>query len=112
MGDKLEMPGLRDIPSPDITHIPVGIKFFGMKATHQDKPLKIDSPSSYLAISELMSRLVNGELFNQSQIDFQALIQNLPQTLEVSENNGITVMEYQNKPYILLKGESAWVPYP
>lgn len=111
-GDKLQMSGLRDIPSPDITHIPVGIKFFGMKAPHQDKPLKIDAPSSYLAVSDLISRVVNGEIFTQDRVDFLSLTQGLPETTAVSENMGVTVMDYQHKYYILLKGESSWIPYP
>jgi len=29
-GDRMQMSGLRDIPSPSITHVPVGIKFVGI----------------------------------------------------------------------------------
>lgn len=42
-GDRMQVSGLRDIPSPSITNVPAGIKFFGMKAPHQGAPLK--SPS-------------------------------------------------------------------
>lgn len=41
VGDKMQMSGLRDIPSPNITHTPVGIKLIGMKALHQGSPLQI-----------------------------------------------------------------------
>lgn len=34
-GDRMQVSGLRDIPSPSITDVPVGVKFFGMKAPHQ-----------------------------------------------------------------------------
>lgn len=56
--------------------------------------------------------MVNGQLFNESQPDINKLIQNLPQTDAVSENKGVTVINYQGKYYILLKGETNWVPYP
>ncbi len=49
-GDRMQVSGLRDIPSPSITDVPVGVKFFGMKAPHQGAPIVIDQPSSFLAI--------------------------------------------------------------
>ncbi|MCW8398254.1 cellulose biosynthesis protein BcsG [Legionella sp. PATHC038] len=110
VGDKLQMPGLRDIPSPSITHIPVGIKFIGLKT--KPAPIQINEPSSYLAVSELMARLVDGKLFNQDNVNLETITKNLPQTAFVSSNEGVTVMKYQGKFYILLKGDSDWVPYP
>lgn len=111
VGDKMQMSGLRDIPSPNITHTPVGIKLIGMKAPHQGSPLQIKTLSSYLALSELVSRLVDGKVFSESSVDWQALTQGLPQTPVISENDNAIVMQYQGKPYIRLNGGD-WVPYP
>lgn len=111
VGDKMQMSGLRDIPSPSIVHTPVGIKFIGMKAPHQGASLQIKTPSSYLAISELVSRLVDGKLFTAANVDWQTLTQDLPQTVIVSENENAILMQYQGKPYIRLNGGD-WVPYP
>lgn len=110
-GDKMQISGLRDIPSPSITHAPVGIKLVGMQAPHQGSPLEINTPSSFLALSELVARLVDGKVFTAPSVDWQALIQGLPQTEAVSENDNAIVMEYQGKPYIRLNGGD-WVPYP
>ncbi|MGP2929302.1 cellulose biosynthesis protein BcsG, partial [Serratia bockelmannii] len=104
VGDKMQMSGLRDIPSPNITHTPVGIKLVGMKAPHQGSPLQIKTPSSYLALSELVSRLVDGKVFSESSVDWQTLTQALPQTPVISENDNAIVMQYQGKPYIRLNG--------
>ncbi len=111
VGDKMQMAGLRDIPSPDITHVPMGIKFIGIKAPHQQPSLRITTPTSYLALSELVSRLVDGKMFNAAQIDWTALTHDLPQTAMVSENDAAVVADYQGKPYIQLDG-GGWVPYP
>ncbi|MGJ5871023.1 hypothetical protein BMF90_12550 [Serratia sp. OLHL2] len=111
VGDKMQMSGLRDIPSLNITHTPVGIKLIGIKAPHQGSPLQIKTPSSYLALSELVSRLVDGKVFSESSVDWQALTQGLPQTPVISENDNAIVMQYQGKPYIRLNGGD-WVPYP
>ncbi len=110
-GDKMQVSGLRDIPSPSITHVPAAVKFFGMKAPHQGAAVDINQPSSYLAISELVARAVDGKIFTEDTVDWSAFTGNLPQTAPVSENSNTVVMEYQGKPYVRLNGGS-WVPYP
>lgn len=110
-GDKMQMSGLRDIPSPSITHVPVGIKFVGMKAPHQGQALDVATPTSLQAISELVSRVVDGQVFNAANVNMSVLTENLPQTPVVSENDNAVVMMYQGKPWIRLNGGD-WVAYP
>ena len=110
-GDKMQVSGLRDIPSPSITHVPVGIKFVGMKAPHQGGMIEIDQPSSFLAISELVARTVDGKTFVADSVDWDALTSNLPQSAPVSENANAVVVQYQGKPWVRLGGGD-WVPYP
>ncbi|MGP2513979.1 cellulose biosynthesis protein BcsG [Yersinia sp. 2545 StPb PI] len=111
VGDKMQMSGLRDIPSPSITHIPVGITLMGIKAPQPASPVIINTPSSYLALSELVSRMVDGKVFTAPTINWQTLTQGLPQTAVISENDNAIVIQYQGKPYIRLNGGD-WVPYP
>ncbi|GJA85450.1 cellulose biosynthesis protein BcsG [Aeromonas caviae] len=109
-GDKMQMAGLRDIPSPSITQVPVGIALLGTKAPHE-ATRNVDTPSSFLAVSELVSRLVGKDVFGSETIDWDALLGDLPQTPPVSENQGSVVIEYQGKYHIKL-GQGDWVPYP
>lgn len=110
-GDKMQVSGLRDIPSPSITNVPAAIKFFGMQAPHQGAAIEINQPSSYLAISELVARAVDGKMFTQDSVNWQQYTSNLPQTAAVSENSNAVVIQYQGKPYVRLNG-GEWVPYP
>lgn len=110
-GDRVQLSGLRDIPSPAITHVPVGVTFFGTRAPSPTKTLNVTEPTSYLAISELIARTVDGKLFTSDKIDWPALVADLPQTAVISENENAVVMEFQGKSYIRL-GNSDWVPYP
>lgn len=110
-GDRMQISGLRDIPSPSITHVPVGIKFTGMKAPHQGAPLAVDTPTSLLAVADLIARAVDGKLFVSDQVDWQALTDHLPPSAVVSENANAVVVDYQGKPYVRLNG-GGWVPYP
>ena len=110
-GDKMQVSGLRDIPSPSITHVPTAIKFFGMKSPHQGAPIDITQPSSFLAVSELVARVLDGKIFNEDNVNWDQLTSGLPQTAPVSENANAVVIQYQNKPYVRLNGGD-WVPYP
>ena len=91
-GDKMQMAGLRDIPSPSITQVPVGVALLGTKAPHE-ATRNVDTPSSFLAVSELVSRLVGKDVFGSETIDWDALLGDLPQTPPVSENQGSVVIE-------------------
>ena len=110
-GDKMQVSGLRDIPSPSITNVPTAVKFFGMKAPHEGAPIIIDQPSSYLAVSELVVRALDGKMFSEESVNWQQYVANLPQSAAVSENANAIVIQYQGKPYVQLNGGS-WVPYP
>ncbi|CTQ30474.1 putative endoglucanase involved in cellulose biosynthesis [Klebsiella pneumoniae] len=110
-GDKMQVSGLRDIPSPSITNVPTAVKFFGMKAPHEGAPIIIDQPSSYLAVSELVVRALDGKMFSEDSVNWQQYVANLPQSAAVSENANAIVIQYQGKPYVQLNGGS-WVPYP
>ncbi|MGY3854231.1 cellulose biosynthesis protein BcsG [Aeromonas aquatilis] len=109
-GDRMQMSGLRDIPSPAITRIPVGVAFIGTQAPHE--PTRhIQEESSYLAISELVAKTLASDLFGTPTIDWNGLINNLPKTPMVSENQGTVVVHYQDDYHIKL-GQGDWVPYP
>jgi len=110
-GDKMQVSGLRDIPSPHITNVPTAIKFFGMKAPHQGAAIEIDQPSSLLAVSELVARALDGKMFTADSVNWDEYTSNLPQTAPVSENSNAVVIQYQGKPYVRLNGGD-WVPYP
>ena len=112
-GDRMQISGMREIPSSSITHVPVGIKLVGMGKNTRSEPILVTAPSSYLALSEIISRLYaappQGDGLGP---DWQALLADLPQTPVVSENAGTVVLDYAGKPYVRIKENGAWLPYP
>jgi len=110
-GDRIQISGLREIPSPDITHVPVAIKLIGAKTRPHKDPVYISQSSSYLALSELVARLLRERAFSTEGLDLETLAAGLPQTAEVSENQAAIVMRYRDRPYIRL-ADSGWQPYP
>ena len=111
-GDRLQIAGMREIPSPSITHIPVGVKLVGVPLGNASGTQRIAAPSSYLALAELITRLYAGPRAGQGGFDLASLTRDLPQTAKVSENAGSVVLEYAGQPYVRLQGQSQWLPYP
>ncbi|MFW0754074.1 cellulose biosynthesis protein BcsG [Pseudomonas sp. H11T01] len=111
LGDRMQISGMREIPSQSITHVPVGIKLVGMGVNPRTSPLHITEPSSFLALSEIVSRLYAAQAEPQGP-DWATLLTGLPQTLVVSENAGTVVVDYAGRPYIRIKEKGGWLPYP
>lgn len=112
-GDTMQISGMRELPTPSITHVPVGIKLINMDTPQQASPLHISEPSSYLALSELVARLLRIPSFQDTNgFSWQLLTTGLPQTAWVSENQGVVVQEYEGVPYLRIKEQGAWLPYP
>lgn len=112
-GDRMQIPGMREIPSPAITHVPVGVKLVGMGLPASAGPHRVTAPSSYLAISELVARIYALNTRTQADArDWDELLQGLPQTPSVSENEGAKVIDYAGRPWLQLKDSTTWTPYP
>ncbi|WP_299004590.1 cellulose biosynthesis protein BcsG [uncultured Shewanella sp.] len=109
-GDQFQISGMRELPSPAIVHIPVGVKILGYQ---QDKkpPIHIDFPSSYLAIAKLLSNLIDNNLYQSPSIDLNLLINKLPNTPIVAQNASTTMMKVQDRFYISLD-DNTWIEYP
>ena len=107
-GDKMQIAGMREIPSPRISLVPVGIKLIGMTDKHA-KPLIVSAPSSYLAISQLVSDFITVTPFGKNALKMEDYVRNLPTTEFVAENSDVVVMRYGNKYFI--RSEDAWLEY-
>ncbi len=108
-GDKLQISGMREFPSPSITNVPVGIKFFGLVQAPR-KTIMINERSSFLALSALIQRTIASDIYGNEQISFSSLLHNLPETEHVAENESSVVIEYKNQ-YLLKVGQEDWIPY-
>ena len=112
-GDRMQISGMREIPSDAITHVPVGLKLINMGETGQTAPVHVAQTSSYLAIAEIIARLYAAPALSNGQpVDWSTLLTDLPQTAKVSENSGTVVLDYNGKPYVRIKENGGWLPYP
>jgi len=110
-GDRMQLSGMREIPTPSITHVPVGLRFIGMGQPARSEPLRVSAPTSYLALSELVSRVYAG-LGQQQPLDVPGLLTDLPTTEQVAQTSGAEVVNYQGRAYMRLQGQADWQPIP
>jgi len=71
----------------------------------------ITAPSSYLALSSLVSNILDQNIYESAIFEPKKLVINLPETSVVAENSGTTVIDINNKHYISLDGNT-WSEYP
>ncbi|WP_298719370.1 cellulose biosynthesis protein BcsG [uncultured Oceanisphaera sp.] len=109
-GDRMQIPGMRELPVPAITHVPVGVRLFGM-GSYAAGPLHVTQDSSYSALSELVARLHRQQVTEGGKVELSRLIEELPVTSWVAENAGSLVVKEQDATYIRLKENSDWLTY-
>ncbi|MFI4939478.1 MAG: cellulose biosynthesis protein BcsG [Burkholderiales bacterium] len=109
-GDKFQFAGLREIPTPAITTVPVGIKIIGPDANRQGSSSQIDTQISYLGLSKLVSNLIDKSPYGSGGFSPADYVADLPGTGHVAENEGATVMENGGKFFLKL-GQDNWQEY-
>lgn len=109
-GDKMQIAGLREIPTPRISTVPVGIKLIGLPDTPGAKPFIVSKPASYLAVSQLLSNFVTITPFGKGSLSMEDYARDLPTTDFVAENEDIVVMRH-DKQYFIHSKDSEWVEY-
>ncbi|WP_322880213.1 cellulose biosynthesis protein BcsG [Pandoraea sputorum] len=109
-GSKLQISGMREIPLPEITHVPVAVKLVGFgdgAAASHGTPVTISTPTSYLAMMTLISHLIANNPFAGTP-DLAQYANDLPQTAFVSANEQTTVMKYGGK--MMIRGaDGVWL---
>jgi cellulose synthase operon protein YhjU len=108
-GDRRQMPGLREIPTPSIARVPVGVILVNASRTPSWVQARIDVPTSYLAVNELLARFIADNPFDDLNLSLEPYIKSLPQTDFVAENNGITVMQIDSRS-LMRTPDGEWSP--
>jgi cellulose synthase operon protein YhjU len=110
-GDKMQISGMRETPSPGITKVPVGIRLIGRGSSASAKTQVISQPSSYIAVSTIISRMVSNSPFNEKNSDLDRYVADIPVTEFVAENNKDTLIMGYKGGYFLLTKHTKWTPY-
>ncbi|MCL9773974.1 cellulose biosynthesis protein BcsG [Vibrio methylphosphonaticus] len=109
-GDRMQISGMREIPTKAITSVPVGVKFFGNATIVEQQQITVDTPVSFLAISDLIANIASSGIYQGESVTLNSLIENLPQTPVVSQNQGTTMLEVDGKQFYSFD-ETSWTEY-
>jgi len=111
-GSTLQAPGLREIPLPPITIIPVAVKLVGKSRDRFPVQTQfISIPVSYLSISYLLASILEQNPFSPDGFNSQKIIRNIPETDFVAENQGVRVVK-KGADYLLYGKEKKWITLP
>jgi cellulose synthase operon protein YhjU len=111
-GTSMQAPDLRDIPLPQITIIPVGVKVIGPE--HQGQPAQqeiIDKPTSYLALAQILAAFLKEPPFMNEGRPIKSYVNDLPETSFVAENQEALVIRRDSEFYLFGK-EKTWSKLP
>lgn len=111
-GDRMQISGLREIPTPAITIGPAGLVIAGPGRRHT-RPVRVDQPTSLLAVADAIARLLPQDPYGEVPEAHEMLAtiaRQLPPTRFVAENEGNVVMEAGGRPMLREPG-GGWQPY-
>lgn len=109
-GDALQLPGLREIPTQSVTHVPVLISIFGKELNLPSEQLVVEHPTGPSAITRAIFAIHEQQPFVNSSFSLQQVAEQLPGTSWVAENKDVKFMRYQDDFFLKIK-EGNWLPY-
>jgi len=107
-GDAVQIAGLRELPTREITTVPAAVKLIGFANPVRagDAPLVVDRASSYLDLSTLIAGLTQSGPAGTTRESLQQLLRALPPTEWVAENAGTVLFHSGGRDYLRTpKGE-------
>lgn len=110
-GDAVQVPGLRELPTPAITTVPAAVKLIGFPSLpHAAAPWVVDAPSSYLSLTALLGGLSQGGPGGTTRETLAPLLAALPQVPWVAENDGTVYLRRDGRAY-LRAPSGQWTPF-
>ncbi len=102
-----QIAGLRDIPTPRIVNVPVGVKLIGFPGNRPPMQV-INTPTSYLALAQLLANLVANSPFKPVSPPLTQYVADLPHTEMIGENED-TITIHTPTGYMMRTSGGDWV---
>jgi len=106
-GDAAQIAGLREIPTPAITLVPVGVRVIGPDARRVGDAVQVSEPASFLALSEIVSRMLAKPPYGGDGFRATDYAANLPLTDFVSEGSDVTILA-RGPGFVIRQDQDAW----
>jgi cellulose synthase operon protein YhjU len=106
-GDSAQIPGLREIPTPAITLVPVGIRVVGPDAQRIGAAVRVSEETSFLAVSHIVAAMLAKPPFGGDGFRAGDYTQGLPATPFVAQGESAVVI-HRGNAYLLKQEGDAW----
>jgi len=106
-GDRLQISGLRELPSPAIALIPVGVRLVGRP---QEPTIAVPQPTSLFGLSSLLAGFIASNPYAATAPALSDYVRAVPETEFVAEN-GETVVMRANGRYWMRGADHKWAEY-
>lgn len=107
-GDRMQIPFMRENPSPAITLAPVALRFVGLEKAA--RPITVDQPTSYIDLAGLLADVIAQDPYRNPSVTAATLAADMTSTPYVSSNEAVTVVRYGDAYYLRYQG-GAWANY-
>ncbi|MDX1669021.1 MAG: cellulose biosynthesis protein BcsG [Limnobacter sp.] len=111
-GEYGQLKGLRELPTPAITKVPVLAYWISNEYTRRDIykfPIEVNKPTSYRSVTEFLSRWIALPPPQRNDPRWPLLTSDLPGTPFVAQQDQVTVMRYRDK-YMFRSFQNRWQP--
>jgi len=94
-GSPLQPAGLREVPLPPITTVPMGVRLVGPGWFRGDPPGQqvVGRPTSYRALASLLAQLMSRDAGALDDTALRVIAEQIPSTEFVAENEGAIVVK-------------------
>ena len=106
-GDSAQIPGLREIPTPAITLVPVGIRVVGPETQRIGDAVRVSAETSFLAVSHIVAAMLAKPPFGGDGFHAKDYTEGLPATPFVSQGESAVVI-HRGNAYLLKQEGDAW----
>ncbi len=112
-GSRIQVPDLREIPLPELTNVPAAVKLIGPGLPPRPaRVAEVSGPSSYLALAELLSRMIGRSPFGKDFGDLGTYLAGLPETPSVADARSYRVMKRRGGGTWSQRGRERWRELP
>ena len=106
-GDAAQIAGLREIPTPAITLVPVMVKVVGPDAKRNGEAAVVNEPTSYLALSHIVAQMLARPPFGDKGFGAGDYTAGVPTTEFVSEGEAAAILRRGNT-YLIRLEQDPW----
>ena len=110
-GDSMQIPGMREIPTPRITLVPTLVYLLNAPDLPAQQ-VRIDKPVSYLDLFTMLDGMHQSSPFKSGGPTLEQRAHALEGTDFVTDNETVTMLRMPDQQYWMRsKGNATWVPY-